>query len=143
MSYLDEFEHSFMQHTQEILREYKGQYDATILINCLLGLLIVSKECFPNAIPDEPLSELKKWGIAPNSIENPGKPTKVNPRPETLRGLVHNLRNAIAHFNLTPIPKKGPVHSFQFTDESGLKADIKLDEMRLFIERLAKHLDNQ
>ena len=71
MSYLDEFEHSFMQHTQEILHEYKGQYEATILINCLLGLLVVPKECFPNAIPDEPLSELKKWGIDPNSIENP------------------------------------------------------------------------
>jgi len=50
MSYLDNFEHSFMQHTLEILREYEGAYDATILVNCLLGLLVVPRSLSENLL---------------------------------------------------------------------------------------------
>jgi len=137
MSYLDDFEHSFMQHTLEIVREYKGPYDATLFINCLLGLLVVPRDSFLEAIPEEPLSELKSWGIDPASIQSPGNSADSG----TLRGLVRNLRNAVAHFNLTPIPKTSAVHSFAFTDRNGLRAVIKLNEMRVFVERLAEYLD--
>jgi hypothetical protein len=141
MSYLDDFEHSFMRHTLKILQDYKGPYDATILINCLLGLLVVPKETSLTAIPEDPLSDLSKWGINPNSVKSTGKPTKGNPRPDTLRGLVHNLRNAVAHFRLKPMPRTKDVHSFEFTDRNGLNAVIKLDEMREFVKRLADYLD--
>ena len=140
MSYLDNFEHSFMQHTLAIVRDYRGSYDATILINCLLGLLVVPKETSLKAIPLDPISDLAKWGIDPMSIESTGKPTKANPHPDTLRGLVHNLRNAVAHFNLKPVPRRD-VHSFSFTAGNGLKAIIKIDEMREFVEKLAAYLD--
>lgn len=141
MSYLDNFERNLMKHTLAIMQEYKGQYDATILINCLLGLLVVPKEKFLNAIPTVPLEQLADWGITPTSIEHAGKPTKTNPHPDTLRGLVHSLRNAIAHCNISPVPRTTEVHSFIFTAKNGLRAVIKLDEMRIFIERLATHLD--
>lgn len=143
MSYLDDFEHSFMQHTLHTMRTYKGHFDATTLINCLLGLLVVPKEKFLEAIPLEPLSELSKWGISEDSIKNVGKKTKSNHEPETLRGLVYNLRNSVAHFRLKPIPRTQEVHSFEFTDRDGFHAVIKLEEMRDFVERLAKYLDKQ
>lgn len=138
MSYLDDFEHSFMRHTLEIVREYRGKYDATLLINCLVGLLVVPRKSFLDAIPDEPLSELGKWGIDPGSIESAGNSDDSG----TLRGLVRNLRNAVAHFNLTPVPRTEDVDSFEFTDQNGLKAVIELSEMRVFVEKLADHLDN-
>lgn len=141
MSYLDNFEHSFMQHTLAIVQEYTGEYAATMLVNCLLGLLVVPKEKFLDAIPAVPLADLANWGISPDSVKNPGKPTKANPHPDTLRGLVHNLRNAVAHCNLTPVPRTAEVHSFTFTADNGMEAVIRLDEMGVFVERLATHLD--
>lgn len=60
MSYLDDFEHSFMRRTLQIIKDYKGKYDATILVNCLLGLLVVPREKFLEALPTEPLSSLEK-----------------------------------------------------------------------------------
>ncbi len=141
MSYLDNFEHDFMRRTLKIVQDYKGDYDATILVNCLLGLLVVPKERFLKAIPEDPLSELSKWGIDPSSILDDGKPRPANPQPNTIRGLVYNLRNSVAHFRLEPIPRTGEVHSFDFTTDSEFHAIIKLDDMRNFINNLAGHLD--
>jgi hypothetical protein len=143
MSYLSHFEHSFVENTLALVDSYEGKYDATILVNCLLGLLVVPKESFLDVIPEEPLSSLKKWGINPDSIRNPGRPTKKNPNPETLRGLVTNLRHAVAHFNIRPIPATEEVHSFEYTNDTGLQAVISVLEMRIFVRALAKHLAAQ
>lgn len=140
MSYLSDFEHSFVDHTLKVLQSYDGEYDATILVNCLLGLLVVPKESFLKAIPEEPLSELGRWGIEPSSIKNPGRPTKTNPNPSTLRGLVVNLRHAVAHFSIEPVPASSHVHSFKYTNDSGLEAIVSLKEMRAFVSALAQHL---
>ena len=141
MSYLNDFEHSFVDHTLKVLQAYQGEYEATILVNCLLGLLVVPKESFLKAIPEEPLSALGQWGIEPSSIKNAGRPTKTNPNPETLRGLVVNLRHAVAHFSIEPIPASSDVHSFKYTNKSGLEAVVSLKEMRAFVKTLAQHLD--
>lgn len=141
MGYLDNFEHSFMQHTLEILRDYKGHFDATILINCLLGLLVIPKEKFLEAIPLDPLSKLSIWGINPDSIKRTGKKKNKNKNPDTLRGVIYNLRNSVVHFRLKPIPATKEVHSFEFTDLDGFHAVIKLEEMQDFVVRLADHLN--
>lgn len=143
MSYLSDFERSFSQHTLKLAEAYKGPYDATMLVNSLLGLLVVPKETVLDAIPEDPLSELAKWGIDPASIIVPGRPTRTNPRPETLRGLVVNLRHAVAHFRIKPIPATGEVHSFEFKNDTGLHAVISISEMRDFVQKLARHLSNQ
>jgi hypothetical protein len=141
MSYLDDFEHSFMQHTLEIIREYKGDFDATILINCLLGLLVIPKEKFLEAIPFDSRSSFSKWKINPDSIKKIGKKTNKNKHPDTLRGFVYSLRNTIAHFRIKPVPATEEVHSFEFIDLDGFHAVIKLEEIRDFVERLSDHLD--
>lgn len=131
-----------MKHTLEIVENYQGPFDATILVNCMLGLLVVPKERYIKAIPEQPLTELAQWGIRPESIQNPGRVTDTNPRPETLRGLVKNLRHSVAHFTLKPIPANADVHSFEYRNDSGLHAVISLAEMRVFVKKLATHLDN-
>lgn len=141
MSYLDDFEHSFMQHTLEIVRTYNGPFDASVLINCLLGLLVVPKETSLGAIPLDPLSELSKWGINPDSIESVGRSTRGNPKPDTIRGLVINLRHSVAHFRLKPVPRTSDVHSFEFSNRDGFKATISLKELRVFVDKLADYLD--
>ncbi len=143
MSYLSNFERSFSEHTLQLLKGYTGELDATLIINCLLGLLIVPKETVLKAIPDSPLSDLPRWGINQSSIKSPGKPTRSNPQPETIRGLVTNLRHSVAHFRIKPIPAEGDVHSFEFKNDVGLHAEISLSEIRQFVERLSEYLAKQ
>lgn len=143
MSYLSGFEHSFSNHTLKLVESYDGPYEATLMINCLLGLLVVPKETVLAAIPEEPLSQLANWGIDPASIRHAGRPTKANPRPDTLRGLVANLRHAVAHFNIKPIPATEEVHSFEYINKAGLHAVITVREMREFVRTLSHHLSLQ
>jgi hypothetical protein len=144
VSYLSNFERSFSEHTLRIVHDYRGPFDATLVVNCLLGLLVVPKETALKAIPDAPLSELPRWGISESSIKSPGRATEANPHPETLRGLVTNLRHAVAHFKIKPVPREGrAVHSFEYSNRNGLHAVISLAEMREFVQRLSEHLAKQ
>jgi hypothetical protein len=49
----------------------------------------------------------------------------------------------VAHFRIKPIPETEDVHSFEYTNESGLCAVISLSEMRVFVEKLSEHLSMQ
>jgi hypothetical protein len=125
------------------VQDYNGPYDATLILNCLLGLLVVPKETVLKAIPELPLSELPNWGISENCLKSPGRPTKTNPHPETLRGLVANLRHSVAHFRIKPVPDTGEVHSFEYKNDAGLHAIIPVTEMREFVRLLSEHLSKQ
>jgi hypothetical protein len=140
MSFNSDFDRAFMERSLELVKNYKGPYDATILLNCLLGLLIVPKEQCLQAIPTAPIDELKEWGISPTAIINKGNYGSEDNNPSNLRGLVWRLRNAIAHFRFEPIPDRGEVKAFRFNDRSGFEAEIPLDELRELVERLAKRL---
>ena len=63
MEYSNQFELDFMKRTLEIVKDYQGERDATLLINCLLGLLVVPKETLFNKIPKDPITALKNWGF--------------------------------------------------------------------------------
>lgn len=140
MSYNSDFERAFIQRSLELVRQYRGPYDATLLLNCLLGLLIVPKESCIKAIPVDEVSSLRDWGISPSSIEDFGRWKGEDDNPHTLRGLVWRLRNAVAHFRFRPVPEQGEVKAFRFDDSSGFRATVQVDELRVFVERLAKHL---
>lgn len=143
MSYLSDFERSFSDHTLQLVRGYEGPFDATLMVNCLLGLLVVPKETVLDAIPECPLEELPSWGIQRSSVKSSGRPTRSNPKPDTLRGLVANLRHSVAHFRVRPVPATDEVHSFEYTNDVGLHAIISLTEMKIFVEKLSEHLSKQ
>lgn len=142
---LHDFEGEFMRRTLEVIKDYKGPRDATLLVNCLLGLLIVPKEKSFKKVPADPLSDLKKWGINPDSIECFNECECGDREGKTLRDVVHRLRNAVAHFNIKPIQddsREGPdqVVGFEFSDRNGFRGRFLLDEMKEFVTRLANHL---
>lgn len=141
MEYPAEFEQAFMKRTLSLVRTYTGPNDATLLLNCLLGLLIVPKEKSLNLIPNDPVSSLVDWGISPSCIKSFGKQNEANKEPQTLRGIVYNLRNSVAHFNITPIAENQKCVAFKFTDWSGFEAIVPIAEMRILVERLAEHLE--
>lgn len=142
MSYNSEFERAFIERSLVLVQEYNGPFDATLLLNCLLGLLVVPKESCLSEIPRIPITELEKWGINPSAIKAFGKSNGQNDDPQNLRGLVWRLRNAVAHFRFKPVPEHGEVTAFNFKDKSGFEATIPLAELRVFVERLAAHIKN-
>lgn len=78
MEFGRKFERDFMQRTLTLVKEYKSPFDATLLVNCLLGLLIVPKETSLEQIPTDPISKLAKWSISPTSIKSFGKANEKN-----------------------------------------------------------------
>ena len=139
MSYNSEFERTFMERSLVLVKQYEGPYDATLLLNCLLGLLVVPNERCVDSIPADPIDDSRKWGISPDAIQACGNPRGTHD-PTTLRGLVRRLRNAVAHFRFRPDPDRGEVEAFFFDDENGFRARVKLPELREFVEKLAEKL---
>jgi hypothetical protein len=73
VEYEPDFARSFMRRTLDIAKTYEGPYDATLLINCMIGLLVVPKEALIAKIPGAPFESLADWGIRPRSIRSVGR----------------------------------------------------------------------
>ena len=87
MEYDADFHRDFMRRTLSILRTYQGDYDATLLINVLLGLLIVPRERSFDSIPPEAVE--KKWGLSADSVSNFGECQRCRePFAKDIRSLV-------------------------------------------------------
>lgn len=137
------FKHEFIRRTLTLVEEYekyKGEYDATLLVNCLLGLLILPKETWYQKIPDVAFQDLSNWGIEPDSLMSGERQYGYEHRPN-LKQLVKKLRNAVAHFDVKPINGDGKVDGFSFTDRDGFCAKLSLEEIKTFVTRLANHLE--
>lgn len=141
VEYEPEFARSFMRRTLEILKSYSGPYDATLLVNCLLGLLVVPKESLIDKVPIDPFDQLSSWGIRPESIQRTGHCDYGHEQKSNLRQLVRRLRNALAHFNVDPIHDRGVVSAFRFEDRNGFRAVVPLSELHTLATRLAEHLE--
>jgi hypothetical protein len=142
VEYEPDFAKSFMRRTLDIARTYNGPYDATLLINCMLGLLVVPKEALIDKIPAAPFESLAEWGIKPGSIRSAGKCEYGHEHSPTLRQLVRRMRNAVAHFKIEPFPSRGEVQGFSFKDRNGFDARITLPELHDLVVKLAAHLEN-
>ena len=143
MEYEPEFAKSFMSRTLEIVQGYEGPYDATLLINCLLGLLVLPKEALLDRIPTTPFDSLEQWGIQTSSIKSPGRCDYGHQHDLNLRQLARRMRNAVAHFQVEPFPKKGAVEGFAFKDRNGFHAKLTLSELNAFVVKLSEHLRNE
>ncbi len=115
MKYADQFEQDFAARTQTLLESYGGAYDATLLVNCLVGLLFIPRARSFERIPNDPVSDLSQWGVSSESISSFGerRPSDQH-EPNTVRGFVQSLRNAVAYFQLAPKYKDGQASAFRY-----------------------------
>jgi hypothetical protein len=130
MEYDDPFSRSFIGRTRRLLEAYTGESDATLLINCLLGLLVLPKEAYWDDLPEVPHASLGEWGVDPKSIVSFGKCSSGVMHEPSLRELVRRLRNAVAHFKVEPRHTNGVVEGFIFRDRGGFRAEMSLLEIR-------------
>lgn len=141
MEYSDNFTNDFMSRTFDIVTNYNGSYDSTLLINCLLGLLIIPKEKFYSKIQSIKLSSLTDCGINPESIINFGQCDCGFEHKPDLYQLLRRLRNAVAHFRISPIHESGKVSGYSFKDSNGFHIKLscnEIKEMVLFLNQTIK-----
>ena len=143
MSCNSDFQQLLIKRSREILKRYRGKHDATILINCMLGLLVVPNQACFDEIPETNKANWQaEWGISPRYIIKEGK-HKKNSGEYNLKWFVKDLRDSICHFHLKPIPEYGEVEKFRFwtdAEYSGFEAEVPLSELRPFVTKLADFL---
>ena len=118
--------------------EFEQQYNYTLVINCFLGLVVMPKERVVENIPNVPLSnELRvQLGLVNSKIHN---------SITTLRCLIHQLRNSVAHFNIKVISDDDNFRvdylQFQHRNNSTV-AKIPANEMVTFLKAYSEILLN-
>lgn len=95
-------EQEFIERTLAIIAQYESQlhryefeqqYNYTLLINCLLGLIVMPKERTISYLPNARLTKKIKISMG---LED----SIVNPDIKTVKDLIIALRHSLAHFDI-------------------------------------------
>lgn len=93
--------HDFIERTMNLVSQYESilhkypfekQYNYTLLLNCLLGIIVMPKEHLFSHIPNHRLTSVVKKEMGLNK-------SVINTKNKTIRDLIIDLRNSIAHFD--------------------------------------------
>ncbi|MFZ1791012.1 MAG: HEPN family nuclease [Saprospiraceae bacterium] len=114
--------------------EFAQQYNYTLLINCLMGIIVMPKERIYSRLPNERLTKRLKneMGLFESTVDSKIK---------NIRDLIKGLRNSIAHFSIEIISKDKneliDIIRFIDTDEhgkvEGIVAEFKAEDLLPFI----------
>ena len=137
----------FIERTIKLISQYNEmiedmpfpeQYNYTLTINCLLGLIVMPKERVISYIPKIPLDEeaRNEMGLFNTTIDD-----SIN----TLKDLIKNLRHSIAHFDIKVISEceQNLVDYIQFNgtaNQPKVVATFHAPEIFPFLQYYAKSL---
>ncbi len=144
------FEIEFVKRTKEILMQYDGTRDMSILINCTLGLIILPYEKMrenPPSLWDIELDKISNHPCFKLMFFKPIKGIKksqVRYYPKTMAVLLRKIRNGLAHQHIEPVNEEGKFagaiirNYFEQGDQQKLDLEIhfsqqELKEFALFI----------
>lgn len=135
--------HDFIDRTMKLITQYESilnkndtefenQYNYTLLINCLLGIIILPKEKFYSHIPNSRINKKLK--------NNMGlKKTIINKNIITLRDLMSELRHSVSHFDIEIKSDNNDflIDYIVFNNENGIVAKFKSEELLPFLRYYA------
>lgn len=139
----DQIDIDFIQRTLEIIDQYEDirkhfpsekQYNHTLFINCMVGLIILPKEKTYSRIPTEKIhlqKILDERGI---------RKSRFNEGIRDTQQLFRRLRNAIAHFGIEVMSETGEnkIDRIIFYDRNMFVADFHSDEIVPFLRYYAE-----
>jgi len=117
-------------------------YEVTLLVNCLLGLLVLPQQRRHALIPDVSLDRLSEWKIQSSFIKNWGTAKKGKPAPKTLKEFVRRLRNSVAHFRIEAGGTQADIERLNFSDTNGFSATIPVANLKSFVKKFASTIAN-
>ena len=111
--------------------DFKEQYNYTLTINCLLGLIVMPKERVVSYIPTTRLTNAFKAEIGlAHSV--------ITPDITTLRELITNLRHAVAHFDINVVSENEndliDYIEFKDTENDMIIATFRANELFSFLQ---------
>jgi len=125
----------FPQRTLALLNEYDGLYPETLLLNCLTGLLLLPREAQrqQEILPDIRVNDREHhWGLLSGHFR-----VHDNRRGLTLKNIVRQMRNSVAHAKLEAINGNGRIVAFVFKDD-GFTARLPVEVLKRFACALAE-----
>ena len=129
----------FAKRTLRIIEQYDKakqpgpeNFEVTLLVNCLVGLLILPHERRIDVIPDVEIEGLLEWSIDPSFIKSWGGKDQR----KTLRQLVRRLRNSVAHFHIEAEGTEQDIERLKFSDH-GFSATIPVANLKAFVKQFA------
>ncbi|PID45390.1 MAG: hypothetical protein CSB47_08900 [Proteobacteria bacterium] len=140
------FEKDFVTRTIELIEQYnqmipnepfERQFNYTLTLNCLLGLIVMPKERVINTIPNDRLTTRAKrsMGITHSELPDEGM---------TLRGLITKMRHSVAHFDIEveSVDRRCLVDFVNFKDTrgGGVYARFHAEEIFPFLQAYAQKL---
>lgn len=150
MGAYENFERDFIERTLQLIEQYdhhvmpnvpdNEQYEVTLLLNCLLGLLVLPRQSLFAQVPAIPVNQLQAWGLPTDVVKDWGQHSgKIVPADyETLRELVHEMRNGIAHLRVKIHDDDQRIADIEFSDTNGFNAIIPITSLRIFVKKLAE-----
>ncbi|WP_428305473.1 HEPN family nuclease [Lacipirellula sp.] len=138
MGCADQFEIDFIKSTRDMMVHYPRPYDPTMLLNCSVGLLIMSRERMFDRIPTCPL---KGWGGRPGEVVDFG-PSLID-TPDSVRNFMRQLRNCLCHSCFTLYHENGQcagVHFKSNMKNNSFEARLSLKSLKYLMISLAHAL---
>ncbi len=139
-----------IQRTQAIVREYNGDTDTTLLINCCVGLLIIPKEKWFNFLPKENVNN-ECWGISPTGLCKKSKNRRNSdfdtiPNDYSVKNVATHIRNAIAHARFMTMSDGENIVRINLYDKNGKKEiaptnfqlEISVENFKKFVLKLSQ-----
>lgn len=144
MGLYENIDTDFANRTLRIIEQYnehiprgRENYEVTLLVNCLLGLLILPQQKRYNSIPDVSLDTPNEWQIESTFITSWGTADKGQPAPHTLREFVRRLRNSVSHFHIEAEGTQTDIERLTFSDRNGFRATMPVTNLRSFVKKFA------
>ncbi|WP_457592393.1 HEPN family nuclease [Hydrogenimonas sp.] len=133
----ENIENDFVERTLKLIREYTGEFEVTLLINCCLGLLVLPKEKHLNSIPDEEIPlERSLWGISRERLS-----VDCGSCGYSLKDVIRRIRNGICHFKIKTIPDGSEeISTLEIRDRGNFKVEFNVSQMRELAESLGQHV---
>ena len=136
----------FIRRTQIIVNQYHdGNFDVTLLINCVIGLLFIAKEKFGSVFPQlSDSTSFDNWGLKKEDIKYckhySSKGKSVVDEKITIKSVIKHIRKSFAHCNFTTVSKDSIITGILLKDyyvphQDFNKATLTF-EMLISIERL-------
>lgn len=123
MSEMKNFKVDFVDRTLSIIRnnDVRTEYDVTLLLNCLLGMITLPIELFKDEKSKSKVEDYKINCIL--KLKSFVLPKKIDKRDEEA---FRHIRNSIAHLELEPKNENGVISSIRFKDKNE-KGTVVLD----------------
>jgi len=138
----------FARRTLKIIEQYDRtktpglvNFEVTLLVNCLVGLLILPHSRRISAIPNLAIDKLGEWSIEASFITSWGIMKKAETK--DLRTLVRRLRNSVAHFRIEAKGSDEDIEYLRLSDRNGFDATIPVANLKAFVTKFAASISTQ